>query len=115
MTKEQREMAETMLESGCTYAQVARNLGFSREYIGQLFRCQKYRDIRMERSIKASKCPALRRWLYDNDMTVQDLADACYVSRATIQNIFTKGQISVDTLEQICRVTGMTEENLLQK
>ena len=115
MTKEQREMAETMLESGCTYTQVARNLGYSREYICKLFRCQKYSDMRMERSIKASKCPVLKHWLYENDMTVQELADACYVSRATIQNIFTKGKISVDTLEQVCRVTGMAEENLLQK
>ena len=110
MTKEQKDMAITMLESGCTYTQVAKNLGYSKEHIRKTFGCQKYRDLKKEKMIQNCKYPAIRRWLLDNGIPVYKFAEMCYVDRSTIQNMLSKGFVSSGTVEQVLRVTGMSFE-----
>ena len=114
MTSEQREMAVTMLESGCTYAQVARNLGCSRQYIQKTFGCQKFREMRDQARIRKCKYPAIMRYLVENDMTEAEFAKRCYVSRATMTKMLVYGKVSNATVEQVLRVTGMSFEEAFE-
>jgi len=113
MTKEQEEMAITMLESGCSYAQIGRNLGFSGTHIRKRF-SGKYGKVaasmRREKMIRNCFFPNIRRWLLDNKISVNAFADMCYVNRSTIQNMLSKGFVSSGTVEQVLRVTGMPFE-----
>ena len=118
LTEKQKEQAIKMFEAGCSFGYVAKVLGYNKTTIWEMFH-KKYTPIikakREERQIITSKCPALKRWLIENDVTMDVFADMCYLSRSTIDKLLRKGIATADTLEQICRVTGMSEENLLQK
>lgn len=116
MTSEQREMAVTMLESGCSYAQVGRNLGYSREYIRQKFSGQ-FPSKRNSGEVhpRSKRFEKLADWMRQNHVSIRELAGKCYVSGGTINKMLYEGKASDGTLEQVCRVTGISKEELLQK
>ena len=113
MTKEQIEMAETMLESGCTFAQVGRNLGCSPQYIRFVFGAkfsEQLKKAKQNKRLSRCKYPAILQWIFDNDMTIEAFAGACYLSITTIKAMLYKGLVSEMTVEQVLRVTGMSFE-----
>ena len=116
MTKEQIEMAETMLESGCSYSQVARNLQIARQTVSRYFK-GKYPRFAAEAGVIKS-CEASRglaEWMRENNVSIRALADSCYVSEGTICRFLYKGKASKTTMTEVCRVTGRSEDALLKK
>lgn len=113
MKKEDREMALAMLESGCTFAQVSRNLGYTPQYIGMVFGDQfgeQLKKAKQNKRLSRCKYPAILQWIFDNDMTIEAFAGACYLSITTIKAMLYKGLVSEMTVEQVLRVTGMSFE-----
>ena len=118
MTEDEKEMAVTMLESGCSYSQVARNLGKHRTTIWEMFHEQcgeKKKAAEDKKKIRASGCPALCKYLIENDMPVSLFAYACHVSEFNIRRLLKNGIGSKTTIEQVCKVTGIPEKELLGK
>ena len=118
MTNEEKEMAVTMLESGCSYGQVARNLNKNKTYIYEMFseKCgRKQKEAGNEKRIRASKCPALCRYLIEEEYTLGEFANVCYLSEGVVSRLLGTGKASKNTIEQVCRVTGMSEDELFRK
>lgn len=116
MTKEQLEMAETMLESGCSYAQVARNLQVARQTVSKYFKEKYPRSASAAGEIKSCEASkGLADWMRENEVSIRALADFCYVSDGTICRFLYMGKASKSTLAEVCRVTGKSADELLKK
>lgn len=116
MTKEQYEMADTMLESGCSYAQVARNLQLSRQTVSRYFNHKYHRAAPAAGAIKS--CEASRElaiWMKENEISIRMLAHFCYVSDGTICRLLYMGKASATTLAAVSKVTGLPADKLIQK
>lgn len=115
MTNEQRKMGKKMLESGCTYMQVAEKLGMSTSAVHAALYDPKYKELKKQKTISECYYPNLRKWMYDNDIPVGLMSSLCYVGNATMRRILSKGTMSRDIARQILRVTGMSYEEAFYK
>lgn len=108
MTKEDKIKAFEMRLDGCTYEEIGKCFGVSKQNVQQMLTAKKIGVIR-----KKSVYPAIDVWLFDNGLSWNALG-SMMSDNVKINDIYKirdgKRHLRLDHIKAILKITGMTFE-----
>lgn len=105
MTKDEKIQAYSMWLNGNSFSEIGKHFGVSRQYIQTLWPGSGTRALHRE---TLNKYPAIKKWMFENDMVIADLSKEMQINKSTIYRSLKEGDFEHKFGAKFLKISGMT-------